>query len=214
MNYKEKKFNFIYKTTNIITGKYYIGMHSTDVVEDGYLGSGKLLIHSIKKYGVENHKREILEYLDTRDKLAEKEKQIVSIELISEELCLNLMVGGEGGFISDEQQKHRATCAGNAFAKRLKEDKDLFKRHCKRASDILKKAHLEGKIPYDNFKGRKHTEETKKKMSESNKGKGLGDKNSQYGTCWITKEGVNKKIKKELLESFIEQGWKKGRKIK
>jgi hypothetical protein len=36
-------------------------------------------------------------------------------------------------------------------------------------------------------------------------------KNSQFGTCWITKDGVNKKIKKEELNSWIEQGWCKGR---
>ena len=38
---KEKQYHFIYKTTNIITERYYYGMHSTDNLEDGYLGSGK-----------------------------------------------------------------------------------------------------------------------------------------------------------------------------
>ena len=43
--------NFIYKTTNLINGKYYIGMHSTDNLEDVYIGSGKRLWFSIKNYG-------------------------------------------------------------------------------------------------------------------------------------------------------------------
>lgn len=38
----------IYKTTNLITGKCYIGQHYTDA-DDGYLGSGILILLSIKK---------------------------------------------------------------------------------------------------------------------------------------------------------------------
>jgi hypothetical protein len=57
-------------------------------------------------------------------------------------------------------------------------------------------------------------EETKKLMSESKKGIGKGDKNSQYGTCWITRDGENKKIKKQELDSFTQKGWEKGRRLK
>ena len=46
---KEKKYHFIYKTTNLLSGKYYIGMHSTDNLDDGYLGSGYRLRLAIKK---------------------------------------------------------------------------------------------------------------------------------------------------------------------
>ena len=56
-----KKF-YIYKTTNIITHKFYIGMHRTDNMNDGYLGSGVILKRSLKKYGKENHIKEILSY--------------------------------------------------------------------------------------------------------------------------------------------------------
>jgi hypothetical protein len=42
---------FIYKTTNLLNGKYYIGMHVTNQIDDGYLGSGKYLNNAIKKYG-------------------------------------------------------------------------------------------------------------------------------------------------------------------
>ena len=66
------------------------------------------------------------------------------------------------------------------------------------------------------FSGKKHKQETKEKWKETYKNikHQQGEKNSQYGTCWITKEGENKKIKKEELEIFEQQGWKKGRVMK
>ena len=60
---------------------------------------------------------------------------------------------------------------------------------------------------------KKHTENSKRKISEKNSLNQKGEKNSQFGTCWITKNGENKKIKKELLEDYINDGWIKGRKI-
>ena len=61
-----KSFNFLYITTNIINGKKYVGEHSTNNLEDNYLGSGKYLKYAIKKYGKENFKREILILLETK----------------------------------------------------------------------------------------------------------------------------------------------------
>ena len=60
------------------------------------------------------------------------------------------------------------------------------------------------------WKGRNHSEETKKKQSE--KAKLLtGDKNSSFGTMWIKKENQNKKIKREEYEVYLFDGWIKGR---
>jgi hypothetical protein len=66
------------------------------------------------------------------------------------------------------------------------------------------------------WKGKAHTEETKKKMSLSKKGKLKGKQSSQYGTCWIYNEKLkeSKKIKKESLVCWLNKGWQKGRKLK
>jgi len=208
---KQKKFNFIYKTTNLLNSKYYIGMHSTDDLEDGYMGSGKRLWYSRKKYGDENHSIEILEYCNDRKELRKREEEIVNDELINEELCMNLVRGG-GGFMLDKHHYKCSIAGGKATAERLKTDEEFSERQKKIVSENFKKAHKEGKIKYDTFTGKKHTEETKKLMSESKKGQGEGEKNSQYGTCWITRDGENKKIKKEELETFINEGWNRGRK--
>ena len=94
---KQKKFHFIYKTTNRLNEKFYVGMHSTNNLEDGYLGGGKRLWYSIQKYGLENHECEILEFLPSREDLKRREAEIINEELLANPLCMNLKFGGEGG---------------------------------------------------------------------------------------------------------------------
>jgi hypothetical protein len=96
---KQKKYHYIYKTTCIITEKFYIGMHSTDNLYDDYLGSGKILRLSINKYGTDHHILEILEFHDNRKALAAREKEIVNEELVIDCICMNLKVGGIGGAV-------------------------------------------------------------------------------------------------------------------
>lgn len=93
-----RKFHIIYRTTCLITNRYYIGMHSTDNLNDGYIGSGKRLWQSIKKHGAENHRCEILEYLPSRAALREREAYIVSEQLCADPQCMNLALGGYGGW--------------------------------------------------------------------------------------------------------------------
>lgn len=98
VNSRKNKYHIIYKTTNIINNKIYIGAHSTDNVDDGYLGSGKLINESIKKYGVENFKKEILYFFKTPEEMFEKEKEIVTEEFINRSDVYNIVTGGFGGF--------------------------------------------------------------------------------------------------------------------
>jgi hypothetical protein len=73
-------------------------MHSTDNLEDGYMGSGKAIKFSIKRYGKEKHRVEILEIVENRELLAEREKAIVTLSKVKNGKCMNLKVGGIGGF--------------------------------------------------------------------------------------------------------------------
>ena len=56
--------------------------------------------------------------------------------------------------------------------------------------------------------GRKHREESKKKIGATNSLLQMGSKNSQFGTMWITDGASNKKVQKD---SAIPEGWRKGR---
>ena len=71
-------YYIIYKTTNLINNKNYIGMHSTNNLDDNYLGSGKLLLQDIKKYGKHNFKREVLEILNSEEEMIKREIEIVN----------------------------------------------------------------------------------------------------------------------------------------
>ena len=210
-----RKYHIIYKTTCLITKRFYIGMHSTDNLEDGYLGSGKRLWYSLKKHGRENHVCEVLEFLPNRKDLASREKEIVNEELLEKDLCMNLKLGGEGGlgFISEEQQITRSSAGGKAAVivlKELRKNPEWKENLRISMSDGIKKAIEEGRFTPPDWNGKKHSEETILKMKESKIGHGVGSTNSQFGKCWITNGIESKKIMKG---DQIPEGWKLGRKI-
>ena len=213
MSRKEKQYHFLYKTTNLINNKFYYGMHSTNDLNDGYLGSGLKLRRSIQKYGKENFKLKIIKFYLNRIKLIEAEKNLVNESLLQDPLCMNLMKVGEGGFISVEQQKRRSIAGNNAFKEKLKNDKEFAEKFKQKSSANMKKYHQQGKIKYDTFTGKHHTEETKQKIGKTNAIKQTGSGNSNYGKCWIYNLELkqSKSIKKEDLNQFLNKGWIKGR---
>ncbi len=190
---KEKMFHYIYKTTNLLNGKYYIGMHSTSNLDDGYMGSGKRLRYSINKHGKDNHTVEILEFVDTREKLKERELEIVNLNEIGKKDCMNLKVGGDGGFTLDIQKM-----GTKAWLDKYSGGTEHLSWVTQGGKEKFKKHGIPENFKYDST-GKKASEETKQKMSESSKGMGKGEANSQYGTMWIHCKvtGEVKKIKRE-----------------
>lgn len=91
-----KKYHIVYKTTNLINGRFYIGMHSTNNLNDSYLGSGWILKEAIKKYGRESFKREILHIFKHRKEALIKEAELVNAEFIKNKNNYNLVIGGCG----------------------------------------------------------------------------------------------------------------------
>ena len=63
----EKKYNYFYKITNNLNGHYYYGVHCTNDLDDGYMGSGKRLHWAYEKYGIENFTKEILKFFENKD---------------------------------------------------------------------------------------------------------------------------------------------------
>lgn len=209
-------YHYIYKITCLVTNRYYIGLHSTYDLSDGYLGSGKIIKLSIKKYGKDNHQLEILEFLPDKSSLKIRESELVNESLISDPNCMNIQLGGGGGFIDPEHAKKAQSSGGkktislvrDIHFQKLKTD-EIYHRNWKNSMSISKKG--------DNnpFYGKKHSQETIDNMSLNRKGRGMGQENSQFGTCWISHPELGtKKIKKDEFILFENEGWCKGRKIK
>ena len=202
----------IYKTINLINGKFYVGKHQTNDLNDGYIGSGKLLKRAIKKYGKENFITEILIECSSEVHMNLAEKIFV---VVDSEVSYNLCPGGKGGFgfINNSglniYPNHTTTSAKN-FIKCQARQKELWSSlEYRREVGVKISKALKGRNGH--FKGKKHTLETLEKMRASCKYNQVGNKNSQFGTCWITNGKINKKIKKEDVDLWIEQGYYKGR---
>ena len=89
---------YVYKTTNLIDSKYYIGVHKTEDPNDDYLGSGVHLKRAVDKYGREAFHREILFEFKTEEEAYLKEAEIVNQQLVESRDCYNITLGGVGGF--------------------------------------------------------------------------------------------------------------------
>jgi group I intron endonuclease len=212
----------IYKITNKINGKIYIGKHQTKNLDDGYMGSGKLIVRAIEKHGIENFDKEILYIFDNEDDMNAKEKELVSAEFVKEDTNYNLCPGGHGGFgyinANDDRYLTEKRLAAlnlgtDVFYQRYQEDEAFRNIHKNHLRTIGKKGSKKIQELYPNgvFFGKTHTEETKKKIGLSNSKHQTGKGNSQYGTVWITNGSENKKINKS---DNIPDGWYKGRVMK
>lgn len=66
-------YGYIYKTTNLINGKNYIGQHKANKLDKNYFGSGVIIAKALEKYGAENFKVELIEKCNDKDELNAKE---------------------------------------------------------------------------------------------------------------------------------------------
>ena len=87
----------IYKVTNTINNKIYIGKHQTENPDDGYYGSGVALKNSIRKHGKSNFTKEVLHIFDSEEEMNKMEKELITEEFVSRTDTYNMGVGGEGG---------------------------------------------------------------------------------------------------------------------
>lgn len=241
---REWKYHFLYKVVNVKNEKYYIGIHSTNNLDDGYLGSGTRLKKSIQYHERKSHEREILEFFETREDALIKEFDIVNEVLLKDPKCMNLTIGGKGFKELSEKILESSALGGKkgaeVFGKKMKEDLEFrnkfirsireggkignenFRKRLKEEEEFRNnfvekckesnRNNLRGfcKNPKDyakSFEGHSHTDGVKKSIGEKNSLHQEGEKNSQFGTLWVNKEGANKKIKKEEKDKYLEEGW-------
>lgn len=92
------KYFGIYKITNLVNGKMYIGQHITSDLDDGYMGSGTIIKRAVKKYGQESFRKEWLMFCEDKEELDYMERVFVDETWLSRSDTYNLRIGGEGGW--------------------------------------------------------------------------------------------------------------------
>ncbi len=149
-------FYTIYKITNKINGKSYIGKHKTKNLEDGYMGSGKYLNRAIEKNGKENFVKEILFVFNNAKEMNRKEAELVNEDYLTNENTYNLKLGGEGGWdhqnLNSEIQK-RKSLKGIIVQKEKYKDPVWNSKRSKNISNALKNSsHKNRKVTYEEIR--------------------------------------------------------------
>lgn len=206
---QRRKFHYIYKTTCLTTGRYYIGMHSADRIDDGYLGSGKQLWNSIRKHGKENHRREVIEMFESREILRKREEELVDDDLLKDEMCMNIRRGGEGGwdFVNEHDLSplQRPETMSAEVEKRTRQGNALGGT---KSWEWRKKTGT----PPPTFAGHRHSAERNKRAGEIISVKISGTKNGAFGSRWVHSLGSVRRCKVNELPMLLSSGWVLGRK--
>lgn len=207
--------NYLYKITNLVNNKIYIGVHKTDNLNDGYMGSGKIIGFAIEKHGLENFKKDILEFFDTYELALAKEAEIVTDEFLLREDVYNLRRGGSGGFdyinskINQDWRKETGIKFTSLINEKFNNDPEFRQVESNRRSAVSRQTRVKYPVSINfNFVGRSHSDATKRIIGEKNSENHRGSANSQFGTMWITDGITDSKIKKDIP---VPTGWHRGR---
>lgn len=198
-------YNYLYKIKNNINNKEYIGIHSTNNLDDNYMGSGILLKKAIKKYGIENFTKEIIQYFTTRDDALDAERLIVNESYVISAQTYNTAIGGnspplrKGSTLSNttltKLRNFRLTEEGKAASS--KGGKNLWKTKNNWSDDSIVKR-VNTRREHNSFKNDMsacHTADAIRKRTETRRKNGV-----QFNTSVCnSKENIIKRQKTRLI---------------
>jgi group I intron endonuclease len=188
----------IYKTTNLINGKFYVGKDEKN--NPNYLGSGINLHRAIKKYGKENFIKETIEVCSTKEELNEREKYWIK-ETKAQELGYNIADGGWGGNTYDEETRQRISQefkGRKVDPKTVEKAKKTREKRKQENPDVYKISEEQKQILSKTHKGKVHPEEWRKRQSEVMKELYNSD-NSKFEKFIENQKGENKRGEKSPM---------------
>lgn len=192
----DRKYGYVYITTNKISGKIYIGQKHSHKFVESYLGSGHILHDSIKRYGNDNFETHIISFHDSADELDEAEKYwIKKYNSQNREIGYNISEGGIWG--KCEYTKEEKETLSKKLSKSIRNFyKTETEEHKKERLAKLKGKGL----------GRKVSKEAKEKMSKAAKNRECCNK----GKIVVFKNNNIKYINKNEIEYYKSIGYKSG----
>lgn len=176
-------YHYVYKTINLINNKYYFGVHSTQNLNDKYLGSGQALKKAIAKHGRSNFKLEILKQFETRELALLYEKQIITSDVINDTNSYNLIPGGANVSKFGKKDKEQTKIKKSLSRKKMLAEKGYSTLTKIKISESVKRLHAEGNI-YPQKKKRLTKEELYNLKSDNTK------RRWELGLMPIPKSGV------------------------
>ena len=192
-------FHVIYKITNINTGQFYIGKHSTSNISDDYMGSGTYIRSAESKYGLSSFQKEILFIFENEEDAYQKESDLVPLSncYLYNKLSYNLAPGGVG-------------CVGKLSG----ENHPMFGKHHTLESKEKNRQALLGKTPWNKGKTGIYSEETLQKIRQANlnrkpiKGRRCSDETKEK----IRRANLGKKLTEEQRKKLCGRiPWNKGK---
>lgn len=186
-------YGYIYKTTNLLNGKIYIGQKKSEkFLNEKYLGSGARFRSALKSYGKENFVVEIIDTAESSEELDKKEIYwIEKYDARNPDIGYNLSIGGG------------TTTGVAAWNKGM----SGVRHHSQETRNKISQSH----------KGHPTSESTRKKMSKSNTGKKRtdeqreADRQRNLGKVWLHKGDKNTTVPKEKVNEYLQDGWERGR---
>lgn len=154
--------HYTYRIDNLINGKYYIGKHSSDSLDDGYMGSGTRIKAAIAKYGVENFRKTILKTFSTSEEAFEHEAQIVTMAEVNDPMCYNIQLGGMG--------RQKQFTGEEVYERALERQREYYQRNRKLILERRKEYKKEYKKEYcQRPEVKKHQREYRREYNQQNK---------------------------------------------
>ena len=227
-------YHYLYKVTNLVNNKYYYGIHSTNKLNDNYMGSGKLLHKAYAKYGGENFKKEIISFVNNRKELIELEKRIVNEELVNDPKCYNMVLGG-GNFLNKTVGKITVYDEnGNTFnvdvndprrlsgeLKPIAYGKCAMKDNCgdiywvRKDDPRIKTGELKGisagmVVAYDRDNNSYWVRKDDPRIKTEELKPRCNNLNGRKNWRWVRKENECKSIHKDDLQYYLDNGWEVG----
>lgn len=209
---------YVYQITNLLNGKIYVGIHRTSDIDDGYMGSGKLLRRAYRKYGMHRFSKKILFYCNSEEELISAESRIVTSDFVRRKNTYNLTEGGRDFGKQARVKGGRIVGSLTSKQKRGYHSPEAKQRHKEVMPEVNARLKFEQKGFYNpdtqkEMRRRACSPAAKEKRNETLKRikHQQGERNSRYGTIWITNGEISKSV---LKEEQIPEGFWKGRVIK